>query len=371
MSYPGGGERLLSMIHQFLLEMGIETKIIENCRENRQRNESSSKTNFECIENTGNIKFGRFGFPKFLFQDLPPINFISNDPDALSIIFLRRVPPRSYLKKLSESQKKVVFGLHGISIEKLRLTHPLIVAQQLLTRLKLMDLASCANGNINIQVLTEDMKRLMLNHGSHPKNIFLIENEFESPLTHVGRNDEAFNVLFIGRIVNLTKGISLLKKTSRLLKKMCPNIKIKIVGTGKDSKLLNNISKNTTYFGKISDDEKFKIVQSSNLSIVTSNLEPFPRVILEFLSSGLPVVTTPSSGPSYVISKNNEYGLISSFNKKKFVNDVIGYYNLWEGNKQAYYELKQSIASSARATFITNRMLEAYSQMISQILVKK
>jgi len=92
---------------------------------------------------------------------------------------------------------------------------------------------------------------------------------------------------------------------------------------------------------------------------------------MEFLTSGLPVVTTPTSGPSYILSKDKNFGKISSFNVKGFSKEIISYYRRWRSDKTAYFKLMKNIADKARSISNEKYMLDSYLKIIMEIGLKQ
>ncbi len=360
----GGGERLMKMIAEYFCKNNIPTYIYVNSKSGVKSEGLNGCADDAIISE----KFHRYGFPKFLYQYFPDLELIENDKNTLNLIFIRRVPPKKILKILSKSESKIVFCLHGIALERLRFTNPAIISHQILMRFKIRHLAKFTKGNIYVQSLLPDLSQRLIRLGAIESNIFTIENEFEIPVFEVKRNDTEFNVVFIGRIEDLSKGIRRLRSTIFKIFKKNTKIKFNLIGTGNDKNILNNIPNNAKYWGKVNDEKKIEIIQSSNLALVTSNLEPYSLVILEYLFSGIPVISTPASGPSYVLSKNPIYGKVSSFRPSVLADDIIEYYNKWINNKDAYFNLKINIAKSSKDLYNSNHMLEAYKLMALKIL---
>ena len=351
------------MIHEFLKDTGIDVRIIENTK--RQKSDSILEQN-PSLDIIG-IKFKRFGLIKFLYQDFPPLKVISSDENAVSLIFLRRVPPLTVLRHLEKSNSKVIFCLHGIALERIRITNPIIIAHQLVMRIKLRDLARYTRNHIFVQSLLPPVTTYLVKHGADSKNIFTIENQFESEVALPERNDEEFQVTFIGRMEDLQKGIKRLKNVISLVKKSDANIKFNIIGTGKDGGMLNGLRGNTNILNKIDDRGKNKIIASSNLALVTSNLEPYPLVVLEFLTSGVPVITTPASGPAYILSKDQSFGKVVSFSAKSLAKSIVGCYQEWQRDKELYFSKRKDLYYKARKMFNSKDMLESYRNMIIQV----
>lgn len=365
-SYPGGGERLIRLIHDFLKDTDIDVGIIENMK--KQRSNLISRQNPSL--NISGVKFERFGFMKFLYQDFPPLRTISSDKNTVSLIFLRRVPPRSILRQLEKSNSKVIFCLHGIALERIRMTNPIIIAHQLLMRIRLKSLAQYTRKHMFIQSLIAPLTSYLLMHGANSENIFTIENQFESEVTFPERNDEEFQVTFIGRMEDLQKGIKRLRKVIQFIRKFSKNIKFNIIGTGKDSRILKGLNVNVRILSGIDDQRKNKIIASSNLALVTSNLEPYSLVVLEFLTSGVPVITTPASGPAYILSKDPSFGEVVSFSAKSLARSVACYYKEWEKDKELYFSKRKSLYYRAREIFDSQKMLQSYGNMIIQVAEK-
>ena len=367
LSYGGGGERLILLIHSYLKSKDITSKIVENI--NRPDYKPTLQQNLDM--NIVGIKFEQFGFIKFLYQKLPPLKSISNDESEISLIFLRRVPPRSILRQLEKSNSKVIFCLHGIALEKNRITHPIIILHQLLMRIQLRYLARYTRNHVFIQSLLPPLTSYLIECGANQNNVFTIENQLESEVVFPQRNDEEFQITFIGRMEELQKGIKRLKKVILFVQKSGKNIKFNVIGKGRGAEILKRSNLNVKILNGIDDERKNKIIASSNLALLTSNIEPFPLVVLEFLTSGVPVISTPASGPAYIISKNKSFGKVVSFRAKLLADSIVSYYLEWEKDKELYFSKRKDLYYEARKVFKTKNMLDSYREMIVQVRAKK
>jgi len=372
LTFFGGGERLIILIYEHLKKNEIKTEIIEN---NNPNIESRSDKRY-ILEHVGNnllsISFRRYGFPGFLYQDFPDIMELKSSQNSICLIFSRRLPPKSILSEISKfSGTELVFCLHGIALEKTRLTDPRIMIHQFIIRHQLSVFAHFVAGNVYAQCLTPGIEKYLQSKGASQSNIFVIENQFQSGITDLNQNNGSFQVLFLGRMQNLAKGIKFLKKVLAEVKKKEPKIEFVVIGKGPDIHVLDGVKNNCRILTNADDRVKEDNLLHSNLAIITSSLEPFPLVAMEFLTSGLPVVTTPASGPSYILSKDKNFGKISSFNVKAFSKEIISYYRLWKSDKTAYFELRKNIADKARSTFNEKFMLDSYLKMIMEIGLKQ
>lgn len=365
----GGGEKIIVRVHDYLNKQKLGSIIVENTNF-KYKNKDSDNIISILDKNLLDVKYKRYGFPKFLYQDIPPLNYFLNNDFSVSLILLRRVPSRKILKTMYLSNAKIIFCLHGIALEKIRITHPLIMLHQVITRIKLKQLSHYTNNHLFIQTLLPSVSNKLLNYGADSKNIFTIGNDVPINTFNIRQNDDIFSVVFIGRIENLQKGIDRLRKVIYKTYKLDKRIKFNIVGSGKDVKKLSNLPDNAKFYNFLSETEKVKIIEKSNIGVITSNLEPFPLVALELLSAGLPVVTTPASGPSYIISKDVIFGNISSFKSNDIVNSIYKYFQIWTANKNEYFKLKEEIAKKYRKSF-NNSMLDSYFKMITSIINRK
>jgi len=117
----------------------------------------------------------------------------------------------------------------------------------------------------------------------------------------------SFNILFLGRIVE-KKGLIYAIEAIRKMKNM--DIYFHICGNGpliEDLKKFtkeNNLTKNVIFYGRITENEKMIFLNSADVLLVPSietpegDKEGLPVVILEALSTGLPIIATNVGGIS-------------------------------------------------------------------------
>jgi len=271
------------------------------------------------------------------------------------------------MNKLLKSESKFIFCLHGIALENFRFTNLKIMVHQIVIRHQLRILSKYVQRNIFVQCLTPHIREYLLSNGASDKNIFLIENEYLAEIGEIIPNDDSFDVIFIGRMENITKGIRFLKDVIKRVKKKESSINFTVIGIGPDLKILDDVREKANILGGVDDEAKKQYLLHSNLGIITSNLEPYSLVAMEFLSSGLPVVTTPVSGPMNTLKKNKLFGKISSFNAESFSNDIIYYYDKWKKDKLSYFLERKEIANLAKSIFNEKNMLDSYLRMVRQV----
>ena len=359
---------MIIMIYENLKNNGFEVKIIENNSMITESRVRKSDILVHVGTDLSSMSFRRHGFPRLLYQDFPDLKELKSSYNSLCLIFARRLPPKFILSQISKfSGVKLVFCLHGIALEKMRLTDPRIMIHQFIIRRQLSTFARFVAGNVYAQCLTPGIEQYLQSKCGSQDNIFVIENEFQSKTTNIIPTDSLFQVIFIGRMHTLTKGIKFLKKVILKVKKIEPSIEFIIIGNGQGIHVLDGVKNDCRLLTNADDTTKEESLQHSNLGIITSSLEPFSLVAMEFLTSGIPVVTTPASGPLYIIGKDKIFGKVSSFNVRSFSQEIVSYYKLWKMDKTAYFEMRKNIAGKAKSTFNEKNMLDSYRKMIVEV----
>lgn len=122
------------------------------------------------------------------------------------------------------------------------------------------------------------------------------------------------NILFVGRLVEMQKGLDLLVESFKKVIEMNQDWELTIVGDGEDrEKLINNISKNglENYIKVLPfTDNVQKHYLDASIFVSTSRWEGFGLVITEAMECGVPVVAFENSGPLEIINKDGVNGIL-------------------------------------------------------------
>jgi glycosyltransferase involved in cell wall biosynthesis len=173
-----------------------------------------------------------------------------------------------------------------------------------------------------ILVVTPFEKDAEVKMGADPKKCFLFPSgvdeepflryasaDIEKFLGTHGVPEKAKIVSYLGTIEERKNPFAVLK-TAELLKDRT-DIHFVIAGRGNSKyadRVRNKCSQlqNVSYFGEIDDKEKILLIKSSYLNILLSRLEALGLTQLEFMYSGVPVVTSAVGGQSWLIRNGKE-----------------------------------------------------------------
>lgn len=120
-------------------------------------------------------------------------------------------------------------------------------------------------------------------------------------------------ILMVG---SLTKQKNYLEVVSALKNILSDKIILNIVGEGNLRSEIEtlvkeeNLSSRVNLLGFLDKEELYKVYKESNVFVLGSLWEGFPNVVLEAMSFGLPVISTPVAGSVDVI-KNGKNGFLS------------------------------------------------------------
>ena len=126
------------------------------------------------------------------------------------------------------------------------------------------------------------------------------------------RDQDLFNIVFAGNFIEW-KGISIVLKTFRELKKKNSKFFLTIIGSGPQESNLKALAKkykineSIKWLGRVKREDLFEIFSKSDLLLFPSLRDSGGFVVLEAMSHGLPVSTLNLGGPGQMV--NNECGI--------------------------------------------------------------
>lgn len=135
-------------------------------------------------------------------------------------------------------------------------------------------------------------------------------------------------LLYVGRLV-FDKGLFELLDALEVLKTKNINIHLKLVGGGTDYDALvsyvkqKKLDENVTFFGMISDkDTLISIYKESDIFVLPTYHEGFPRVLYEAMMMHMPILTTFVGTISYLMKDNSNCLELIPKNSESIVNQV-------------------------------------------------
>lgn len=198
-------------------------------------------------------------------------------------------------------------------------------------------------------------------------NIISIDNLY-SKMT-LDNNNYDYDIVYLGRITEPKNPLRLMKICKGIVDQL-PSVKIAVIGTGdledvthKEAERLE-LESNVTFLGFQSNP--YKILHDSKLMIMTSLWEGTPMCVLEAMSLGVPVVSTPTDGVKIVVD-NGKTGYLSN-DDKEIVNCCKAIIN---NNELRKIMAKESISRAKKLmdkVYYSNRILKAYDGCIQREL---
>ena len=171
-------------------------------------------------------------------------------------------------------------------------------------------------------------------------NYTIIENVVDGIALEIEKNN-SFSYVFAGDLIQETKNVKgIIEAFSEVLKHH-KDIKLEIIGDGKDLKnykaLSNRLKLNNhvSFHGNRNNDYVTKTLSQSHVLILNSYYETFSIICAEALLCGIPVISTKCGGPESFL--NDKTGiLIDLDNKKQLITAMIfmiNNYSLYEPEK--------------------------------------
>ncbi len=196
----------------------------------------------------------------------------------------------------------------------------------------------------------------MINIDELYRKMSLDEKSYNYDIVYLGRLSEPKNPI---RMVGIFQDIV----------KYNSDVKIAIIGTGEleketcDEIKNRNLEKYIDFFGFISNP--YKILHDSKLMIMTSLWEGTPMCVLEAMSLGVPVVSTPTDGVKVVV-KDGETGILSD-KDEELVGACINIIENREKQKQMSELSKQRAREIMDIERYKNQIIKAYNDCMIQI----
>ncbi len=311
---------------------------------------------FRCIVNSKNANF--YVNIKILICALYRLFVVLLLDHNIRIVHIHTASYNSFLRsslfvKLSKFMKrKVVLHIHGGGFKEYYKT-------------KSKFITSILNQCDSIIALTQSWKEFF-QMITVCKNVEVVNNIVPPPVfCNIKKADVKKHLLFLGLITE-QKGIYDLLDVISQNKNIFENKMVLHIGGNGDVKRLIDIIENrrlqdlVVYEGWVSGDKKVELFNYVDAFILPSYIEGFPVSILEAMSYGLTIITTPVGGISEILTEKTGV-FFKPGDKKQLANVLCNYVNNeYDGiGKQA-----QALVSNYFPEAVGKQLIEVYNHLI-------
>lgn len=300
----------------------------------------------------GDIRDSLYG-KKIEFLPLKKLNYISlkhaikeYKPDIIHAHDIKA----SILASLFSKNIKVISHIHGNSIKMRKISFKSILYNW--SSKKIEHIFWVSNSSLN----DYKFKNCVVKKSTILRNIINCNEILEL----AGNRKKEYDIVFVGRIIKIKNPERLLKIVSSVIEKR-PSTKVAIVGNGdlewflKESIVKRKLDKNIKMLGF--QNNPYRYMLSSKIMILTSIYEGTPMAILEAMSLGLPIVSTPIDGMKDLITQNVD-GYLSD-NDDDLVNYIIEILN----DKKKYENLSTNVLAKSKEVNDINKYKNELSKV--------
>lgn len=217
-------------------------------------------------------------------------------------------------------------------------------------------------------VLSESWREWFANIGVDSDRIVILHNITNYPVKmDVEKNVNKLKLLFLGEIGHRKGVFDLLKAVADHRDELKDKIEIRIGGNKQEEKLKKTIVYNKlsdfVYFeGFVTGEKKVQLLNWADVYILPSYNEGLPISILEAMSYGMPIISTPVGGIPEVVDENN--GVLV---KPGNISEIIGAIHKYVDRKDVI--LTQGIVSKEKAMeylpdYVMNQLLGLYTSLL-------
>lgn len=234
--------------------------------------------------------------------------------------------------------------------------------------LRRMQIWTCRNATAII-VPSKYLARIVAGWGVPENKISVIYNGVAMPIIEASKEDARRRIGITGNII-LSVGRLVPWKGFRMLVKLMPQLlqvnqffRLVIVGAGEDMPVLHAMVRNlglerkVYLVGRKSAEELAWYFSSADMLVLNTGYEGFSHLILEAMTSGVPVITTTAGGNREIVVQG-ENGFLVRYNDE---------FNLTEAIKTVWRqpELRKRIVANGRHTAAAFSVAHMYKRTLA------
>lgn len=178
---------------------------------------------------------------------------------------------------------------------------------------------------------------------------------------HRKKNDrDIAKIAYFGRL-SREKNLTALISAFKIIKQQYDNCGLFIAGDGPLRKELEEFGKSTgiSFLGKLSDTDLNNFLEDIDIFVLPSRFEVSPRAVIEAMSRGIPVVTTPVGELPQVF----QHGRDCLFTKLDDAIDMAEKILLLINNKELAIEIAQAGRTVVESRYDINKVIFDYMQI--------
>ncbi len=220
----------------------------------------------------------------------------------------------------------------------------------------------------HITCVSKHLAAAMKDHELHG-NYSIIGNCIDPPVLTNKVIPASMQAILIGNLEDREKNISPVIQALNALRDEFPELKLCIIGKGKDKEnlvqLCHDLKLNdrVNFLDEVAHEAVLEYLVQSSFLILNSNFETFSVVAAEALACGTPVLATRSGGPEDFILP--EFGKLISPNSQEDLQNGMR----WMCNNQGAFDktkMKQYVLDNFSSEKIAEQFISIYHPLISQ-----
>ena len=192
----------------------------------------------------------------------------------------------------------------------------------------------------------------------------MVDTEFFS-FRNNEKNNETFSFLNVGKLIKRKGQLNLIMAFKKVHDKY-KDTRLTIAGSGDQYKVLKKEIKNrqledsVELFGYATKDDVKKLLKKTDCFMLSSFAETFGVVIIEAMSSGIPVVATRCSGPETIII-DDSYGFLCEKDISDMADKMIACYE----KEYDFYKIRKYAEENYSFNVVSDKIINLYKNVLN------